>query len=176
LFTAHVGSGSSLPPVEFSSLCHFYKLSHSWLLGVCRLSCLLQPACLFTVPRGISPPFGAQGTPPSLLHVFIVIAYYSVSLFFPLGWGRSVQGAMLIWPRVVCGVPCTAYLTLWSTSSQAVWSPASGGSPGALLVSPFNGKWRYSAQAGGVEGVKVLPLLSVFFCKVYIQCFSKISL
>jgi hypothetical protein len=31
-----------------------------------------------------SPPFGAQGTPPSLLHVFIVlIAYYLVSLFFP---------------------------------------------------------------------------------------------
>jgi hypothetical protein len=43
-----------------------------------------------------SPDFGTQGTPPSLLHVFIVlIAYYSVSLFFP-SWGRSVQGAMLI--------------------------------------------------------------------------------
>jgi hypothetical protein len=40
-----------------------------------------------------------------LLRVFIVlIAYYSVSLFFfSLGVGRSVQGAMLIWPRVVCG-------------------------------------------------------------------------
>jgi hypothetical protein len=50
-----------------------------------------------------SPPFGTQGTPPSLLCVFIVvIAYYSVSLFSP-GGGRSVQGAMLIWPRVVCG-------------------------------------------------------------------------
>jgi hypothetical protein len=23
--------------------------------------------------------------------------------FFPLGGGRSVQGPMLIWPRVVCG-------------------------------------------------------------------------
>jgi hypothetical protein len=30
------------------------------------------------------PPFGAQGAPPSLLCVFfVVIAYYSVSLFFP---------------------------------------------------------------------------------------------
>jgi hypothetical protein len=38
-----------------------------------------------------------------LLRVFIVlIAYYSVSLFSP-GGGWSVQGAMLIWPRVVCG-------------------------------------------------------------------------
>jgi hypothetical protein len=42
------------------------------------------------------PPFGTQGTPPSLLHVFfVVIAYYSVSLF-SLGGGRSVLGAMLI--------------------------------------------------------------------------------
>jgi hypothetical protein len=54
-----------------------------------------------------SPPFGAQGSPPSLLHVFtVVIAYYSVSLF-SLGGGWSVQGSMLIWPRVVCG--STAY-------------------------------------------------------------------
>jgi hypothetical protein len=54
-----------------------------------------------------SPSFGAQGAPPSLLRVFIVlIAYYSVSLF-SMGGGESVQGAMLIWPRVVCG--STAY-------------------------------------------------------------------
>jgi hypothetical protein len=62
-------------------------------------------ACLFIVLGRISPPplFSAQGTPLSLLHVFIVvIAYYSVSLF-SLGGGLSVQGAMLIWPWVVCG-------------------------------------------------------------------------
>jgi hypothetical protein len=34
LFTAHVGSGSSSPPVESSSLCNSHKLSHSWLLGM----------------------------------------------------------------------------------------------------------------------------------------------
>jgi hypothetical protein len=51
----------------------------------------------------LSPLFGVQGTPSSLLRVFfVVIAYHSVSLF-SLGGGRSVQGAMLIWPRVVCG-------------------------------------------------------------------------
>jgi hypothetical protein len=33
LFTVHVGGGSSPPPVEFSSHCHFQKLSCSWLLG-----------------------------------------------------------------------------------------------------------------------------------------------
>jgi hypothetical protein len=50
-----------------------------------------------------SPIFSAQYTPLSFPCVFIVlIAYYSVSLFFPCG-GRSVQGAMLLWPRVVCG-------------------------------------------------------------------------
>jgi hypothetical protein len=49
------------------------------------------------------PLFATQCAPPSLQHVFIVlIAYYSVSLFTPDG-GRSVQGAMLFWPRVVCG-------------------------------------------------------------------------
>jgi hypothetical protein len=41
--------------------------------------------------------------PPLLPRVFIVlIAYYSVSPF-SLGGGQSVQGAMLLWPRVVCG-------------------------------------------------------------------------
>jgi hypothetical protein len=45
-----------------------------------------------------SPPllFGAQGAPPSLQHVFIVlIAYYSVSLF-SLGKGWSVQGSYAV--------------------------------------------------------------------------------
>jgi hypothetical protein len=46
--------------------------------------------------RDVPPPlFGTQGALPSLLHVFfVVIAYYSVSLF-SLGGGRSVHGAML---------------------------------------------------------------------------------
>jgi hypothetical protein len=75
-------------PVEFSSLCHFYKLSCSWLLGMCCHSCLFWPGLfIYSSVRDSSPPlFGAQGTPPSLLHVFVVlIAYYSVSLFFSLG-------------------------------------------------------------------------------------------
>jgi hypothetical protein len=59
---------------------------------------------IYSSGRNSPPPlFGAQGTPPSLLFVFIVlIAYYSVSLF-SLGGGRSVWGAMLFWPRAVCG-------------------------------------------------------------------------
>jgi hypothetical protein len=50
------------------------------------------------------PHFGSQGALPSLLHVFfVVIAYFSVFFLFSLDGGWSVQGAMLIWPRVVCG-------------------------------------------------------------------------
>jgi hypothetical protein len=38
-------------------------------------------------------------------------------------------------------------------SSQAIWVQTIGGL-GALLVSPFNLKWRFSAPTGGVEGSK----------------------
>jgi hypothetical protein len=110
LFTAHVGSGSSL------------------------LSCgvfLPPPLGLFIYsPRkdSLPPIFGAQGAPPSFQRVlFVLIAYYSVSLF---SWGRgqSVQGAMLLWPRLVCG-------------SSAV--PRS--SPGPRLPTP-SGRWRLMAR------------------------------
>jgi hypothetical protein len=70
---------------------------------------LPSPPGLFIYSSGRDSPalFGLQGTPPSLPRVFIVfIAYYSVSLC-SLGAGRSVQGAMVIWPRVVSG--STAY-------------------------------------------------------------------
>jgi hypothetical protein len=53
-----------------------------------------------------SPHSGAQGTHPlcymSLLLLLFVQAFF-LSLSFFLGWGWSVQRAMLIWPRVVCG-------------------------------------------------------------------------
>jgi hypothetical protein len=90
-------------PVEFSSLCHSYKLSHSWLLGVCRRFCLLQ-ACLFTVPGRIPLPHSVALRAPcplcymSLLFLLLITQF----LFFSLGGDRSVQGAMLIWPTVVC--------------------------------------------------------------------------
>jgi hypothetical protein len=37
-------------------------------------------------------PFGAKGAPPSLLHVFLVIAYYSVLFSFFPGWGSVCPG------------------------------------------------------------------------------------
>jgi hypothetical protein len=60
---------------------------------------------------------------------------------------------------------------LWSTSSQAVWALPSGGSAGALLVSPFNVKWRCYEQAGVVEESKFC-LFSVVFP---VRCISSVS-
>jgi hypothetical protein len=142
-------------PVVFSSLCHSHKLSYSWLLGTLPRSqqSLSGPPGLFIYSSGkdsLPPIFSAQGAPPSLQRVFIVLsAYYSVSLFSQ-GGDWSVQGTMLFWPRLVCGSTayCLAHLT---TSSQAIWAQVTG-SLGALLVSPFNVKWRFSVLAGGVEG------------------------
>jgi hypothetical protein len=67
-------------PVEFSSHCHFYKFSHSCLLGGALHSCLLWPACLFIVLWGIAPPplFGAQVAPHSLLYVFFLLLLFII--------------------------------------------------------------------------------------------------
>jgi hypothetical protein len=159
-------------PVEFSSLCHSHKLSHSWLLGVTPVGASPVRPGLFIYSSGKDSPsllFGIQCAPPSLQRVFIVlIAYYSVSLF-SLGWAWSFQGAVLFLPRAVCG--STVYrLAHLSASSQAVWVWATGG-PGALLVSPFSMKWRFSAQAGGVEGSK----FCLFLVVLPARCVSSIS-
>jgi hypothetical protein len=112
LFTAHMGGGSSPLSCGVSSLCHSHKLSRSWLLGACPRSSQslsgLPSLFLYSSGKDSLPPiFGTQCGPLSFPCVFIVlIAYYSVSLF-SLGGGWSVQGAMLLWPRVVCG--STAY-------------------------------------------------------------------
>jgi hypothetical protein len=95
--------GLSPSPVEFSSLHHSHKLSHSWLLGAPPLPPEpLWPglACLFTVPGGNSSELSA---PHPLCYMSLFLLLITQFLFFSLGGGQSVQGAMLIWPRVVCG-------------------------------------------------------------------------
>jgi hypothetical protein len=52
-----------------------------------------------------------------------------------------------------------------------VWELAPGGGVGALLVSPVNVKWRFYAQAGGVEESKFCLFLLVFSVK----CISSFS-
>jgi hypothetical protein len=87
----------------------------------------------------LPPLFGTQGTLPSLLSVFfvVVVVYSGCFSLFSLDGGQSVQGAMLIWPRVVCGSTtcCLAHLVVRIFPS--IWELVSGGA-GALLVSPFN--------------------------------------
>jgi hypothetical protein len=122
-------------PVEFFSHCHFYKLSHSWLLGVCRCSCLLQPGLfIYSSVRDFpSPPFGAQGTPPSLLCVFfVVIVYYSVFFSFFPGWGS------------VCPGGYAADLAQGGLCKYCV--PLS--SPCGLLLPKLPGCWRLAAAPG----------------------------
>jgi hypothetical protein len=139
----HTGGGDTAPafsglrvylqfptPVEFSSHCHFYKLSHSWLLGVCCCSCLLWLAC-----EGFPlPPSLALRAPYPLCYVsFLLLLLIIQCFFFPffLGGCQSVQGAMLIWPRVVCGSTMCRLAHLVVCVFQAIWAPTSGGGTGA---------------------------------------------
>jgi hypothetical protein len=83
-----VGLPSS--PVEFSSFCHFYKLSHSWLLGVCCWSCLLQPACCEGFP---SPPSALRVPRPLCYVSFLLLLLITLFCFlFSLGWGSVCPG------------------------------------------------------------------------------------
>jgi hypothetical protein len=217
LFTAHVGSGSSpspvefsfhhhfykffcswllggaaapashcvclqltwevgLPPspVEFSSIRHSHKLSHSWLLGT-RPHSVRPGLFIYSYGKDSLPPiFSAKCASPSFPHVFIVlIAYYSVSLFSP-GRGWSVQGAMLLWPRIVCGstmVPLSSPGLYLPKPSGHGWLAARG--PSWFLRLTWSGDslrwlevWRGQSFAS-----------SWWFCrKVCLQCLSKISL
>jgi hypothetical protein len=62
-------------------------------------------ACLFTVLWGIPlPPSSVLKVPHTLCYVSLLfLLFITQFLLFSLGGGQSVQGAMLIWPRVVCG-------------------------------------------------------------------------
>jgi hypothetical protein len=96
LFTAHMGSGSS--PLS----CGVF-LPLPLLQAGCVAMLLPCPASLLW---GISPP------PPLVLRVPCPLCYMSFLLLlliiqffflFSLGGSQSIQGAMLIWPRIVCG-------------------------------------------------------------------------
>jgi hypothetical protein len=75
---------------------------------------------------------------------------------------------MLIWPRVVCGSTAChlAHLVV-----HIFPNGLGAGGAGALLVSPFNVKWRCYEWAGGVEGSTFCLFLVVFL----VRCISSIS-
>jgi hypothetical protein len=107
-------------------------------------------------------PFSTQCTSPSFPSVFIVLtAYYSFYLF-SLGGGQSVQGAMLIWPRVVCGsttVPLTS-------PCPCLPKPSGHGRLDFVYV-----KWRFSVPTGCVEWSK----FCLFSVVLPARCVSSVS-
>jgi hypothetical protein len=110
---------------------------------------------------------------PTLFAMFLYCSYCLLLSFsfFP-GWGSVCPGGYAdLAQGCLWEYRGTAKLTLWSTSSQAVWARVTGGGPGTLLVSPFNVKWRCSAQAGGVEGSK----FCLFSVSLPARCVSSVS-
>jgi hypothetical protein len=113
------------------------------------------------------PPLRHSGC-PALFATCLFCCYcllFSFFSFFP-GWGLVCPGG---YADLAQG--CLWELTLWSAFSQAIWAVPSGGSMGALLVSPFNVKSRCYVQTRGVEESKFC-LFSVVFP---VRCISSIS-
>jgi hypothetical protein len=105
-FTWEVGLPPS--PMEFSSLYHSNNLFRSWLLGACPPlpPKPLRPTQLVYLQfrEGFPSPSLRCSVCPTLFPLCIYCSYCLLPSFsfFP-GGGQSVQGAMLLWPRVVCG-------------------------------------------------------------------------
>jgi hypothetical protein len=139
LFTAHVGSGLS-SPVEFSSHHHFYKLSRSWLLGMCHRSCLLQSACCKGLPH---PPSLVLRVPHPLCYLSFLLLLLIIQFFFlfSLGGDWSVQRAMLIWPSVICGSTayCLAHLVVHLPKWSGRWCLVVAWEPSWFLCLTWSG-------------------------------------
>jgi hypothetical protein len=88
---------------------------------------------IYSPGKGSLPPiFSAQCAPPSFQRVLIVlIAYYSVSLFFP-GWRSVCPGGYAALAQACLWENRGTTKLTWSASSQAVWALATGG-PGPSL-------------------------------------------
>jgi hypothetical protein len=85
-------------PVELSSHSHFYKFSHSWLLGRCPHSCLLWLACL--------PLWCSQHPILFATCLFCCCLLFSLCFsLFSLDGGHSVQGLYWSGPGLFVGVP-----------------------------------------------------------------------
>jgi hypothetical protein len=152
LFTVHMGSGSSLlscgvflPP----------PLSQAFPLLVA--GCMpplppkpFQPARLVYLQsqEGIPSPNLQRSGCPTLFPTCLYCSYCLLLIFsfFPVWRSVCPEGYVALAQACLWEYHCTAKLT-WSVSSQAIWAWATGGQ-GALLVSPFNMKWRFSEPVG----------------------------
>jgi hypothetical protein len=175
LFTAHVGSGSSLLSCGvFLPL----PLSQAFLLLVAgRVPPLppeaLRPAQLVYLQsrEGFPSPNLQRSVCPTLFPACLIWSYCLLLSFSFFPGGRSVcPGGYAALAQACLWEYCGTTKLTWSVSSQAIWAPATG-SLGALLVSPFNVNWRFSALAGGVEGSK----LCLFSVIMPAKCVSGVS-
>jgi hypothetical protein len=165
--------------------------------GVCHTSLLFQafpspstlgevaphppsPAGLFiysSVRECPSPSLWSSGCPALFamcLFFFscLLIIQFGFFSLFSLGGGQSVQGTMLIWPRVVCGsTACRlAHMVVSSPKQDRRWCLVAREPSWFLRLT-----WSGDAMHGlGVLRVRVLPLLGGFSCKVHLQRLSKI--
>jgi hypothetical protein len=81
-----------------------------------------------------SPPLQSSGCPTLFATCLYSYCLFLTFSFFP-GWGWSVQGVMLIWPRVVCGSTTyrLAHLVRIFPSCLGTHDPRPGGPPGFSL-------------------------------------------
>jgi hypothetical protein len=125
------------PPLQcsFSHTATFTSFPAPRFLGRGCHSCLLRPACYLRFCVRLPLPSSlVLRVPHPLCYVsFFVVVYYSAWFFslFSLGGDPSVQGAMVIWPRVVCGSTMCRFAHLVVCFSQAgrswhleVWEPS----------------------------------------------------
>jgi hypothetical protein len=119
------------------------------------------------------PPTSVLRVPP-LCYVSFFVVLFGIQFFslFSLCGGHSIQGVMLIWPRVVC--ESTVLLSSAGVLHLSSWEELASGSAGALLVSPFNMECGCYARAGGVEESEESEfcLFSVVFL---VRCISSVS-
>jgi hypothetical protein len=120
----------SLPPspVELSSHSHFYKLFYSKVAGrVPPLLPSLAGVFIYSSMRDCPSHTLVLRGPHPLCYVsfFVAVVCYSVWVFslFSLVGDQSVQGAILIWPRVVCGSTacCLAHLMVCVSRAGRSW-------------------------------------------------------
>jgi hypothetical protein len=144
-----------------------------WLLGAhhrSRQSLSAGLACLFTVPGRIPFPQSSLRAPHPLSRMSLLfLLLISQFLFFPR-WRSVCPGGYAALAQTCLWEYRGTMKLAWSASSQAVWARATG-SPGALLVSPFNVKWRFSVLAGDVEGSK----FCLFSVIMPAKCVSSVS-
>jgi hypothetical protein len=134
-------------------------------------ACPACPACLFTVPGRIPfPQSSVLRAPHPLSHMSLLfILLISQFLFFPQLEVSLTRGLCCSGPGLSVGV-----LRYREAHLVCIFPSRLGtvtGGPGALLISPFNMKWRFSAPAGGVEGSK----LCLFSVIMPAKCVSSVS-